>query len=65
MCPVLSMCYVLGSVFDLGDEKIKSESVIPLSLNELTCTRAKLDMRMGAGETVHSITKFYILWSVV
>lgn len=27
------MCYVLDSVFDLGDEKIKSESVIPPSLS--------------------------------
>lgn len=62
---MLSMCYVLGSVFDLGDEKIKSESVIPLPLKELTCTRAKLDTRVRAGETIHSVTKFYILWSVV
>lgn len=52
-------------MFDLGDEKIKSESVIPLPLKELTCTRAKLDTRVRAGETIHSVTKFYILWSVV
>ena len=61
----MSMCCVLGSVFDLGDEKIKSESVIALPLKELTCTRAKLDMRVGAGEAVHNVTRFYILWSVV
>ena len=52
-------------MFDLGDEKIKSESVIALPLKELTCTRAKLDMRVGAGEAVHNVTRFYILWSVV
>ena len=46
---MLSMCCVLGSVFDLGDEKIKSESVIALPLKELTCTGAKLDMRVGQG----------------